>query len=393
MRVVAAMSGGVDSAVAAALLVEQGHDVIGVHMKLHDARPARASAASTTCCGLDDALDARRVAEHLAIPFYVLDLKDVFQRAVVDDFTSSYLAGRTPNPCVRCNGVLKFRVLLARAAALGAEALATGHYARRIDTPTGPRLAAARDADKDQSYFLFPITPRALAQTRFPLGELSKGEVRAEAARLGLPVAAKPESQEVCFLPEGDHAAFVREAAANTALDGEIVDESGAVLGRHDGYQRYTVGQRRGLGLALPSPAYVLRVEPSTRRVVVTRDPDKLGAFGLVASETNWHDRPSSGDEVLVRVRHRGALAPAIVDQASDGSLRVVFDEPVRAVAPGQAAVVYRADVVLGGGWIERALPRAEASCGRARDVQPLAVAGSGGPPRRGAPTRGVADG
>lgn len=361
MRVVAAMSGGVDSAAAAALLVEQGHDVIGVHMKLHDARPTRASGASSTCCGLDDALDARRVAEHLGIPFYVLDLKDVFQRAVMDDFTSSYLTGRTPNPCVRCNGVLKFRVLLARAAALGAEALATGHYARKLHTPDGPRLAAARDADKDQSYFLFPITARALAQTLFPLGELRKGEVRAEAERLGLPVAAKPESQEVCFIPDGDHAAFVRGAASDARLDGEIVDGSGAVLGRHDGYHRYTVGQRRGLGLALPSPAYVLRVEPTTRRVVVTRDPDELGAWGLVASETTWHARPAVGDAVLVRVRHRGALTGCRVIDATDGAVRLRFDRPVRAVAPGQAAVVYRGEVVLGGGWIDRALTAAEA--------------------------------
>ncbi|MEQ1505619.1 MAG: tRNA 2-thiouridine(34) synthase MnmA [Myxococcota bacterium] len=347
------MSGGVDSAVAAALLVEQGHDVVGVHMKLHDAPPASVKSASAGhCCGLDDALDARRTADRLGIPFYVLDLREPFKKAVSDTFAAAYLAGRTPNPCVACNGVLKFRVLMSRAIALGADALATGHYARIVD---GRRLAIARDPDKDQSYFLFPMTPAAVAKTVFPLGGATKIEVRAHAERLGLPVAAKPESQEVCFVPDDDHTRFVREAAPDVAAAGEIVDEAGQVLGRHDAYYRYTVGQRRGIGVSLGQPAYVVRVEPDTRRVVVTTDPTRVGAVALRASGANWHDRPDPGETVQVRIRHRGALAPATVDAADDGTFVARFHDPVRAVAPGQAAVVYRGEVVLGGGYIDRA--------------------------------------
>lgn len=348
VRVVVAMSGGVDSAVAAGLLTEQGHEVIGVHMKLHD----RGGAASPGhCCGLDDALDARRVAEHLDIPFYVLDLREPFRKAVMDQFAASYLAGRTPNPCVRCNGVLKFRVLMSRALALGADALATGHYARI----SGSSLAMAADREKDQSYFLFPVTVAALEKTLFPLGGFTKTEVRAHAARLGLPVAAKPESQEVCFIPDDDHARFVREHAGDLDGAGEIVDEAGTVLGHHDGYYRFTIGQRRGLAVALGIRAFVLRVEADTRRVVVTTDPARLGAMGLAAAEATWHEVPHPDEVVAVRVRHRGRLEPARIEVRADGSFVASFDEPVRAVSPGQAAVVYRDQTVLGGGWIDHA--------------------------------------
>lgn len=356
MRVVVAMSGGVDSAVAAGLLAEQGHEVIGVHMKLHDRSP---SPAPGHCCGLDDALDARRVADHLGIPFYVLDLQEPFRKAVMDEFATSYLAGRTPNPCVRCNGVLKFRVLMSRALALGADSLATGHYARVLDsergTSPGRALAMATDRDKDQSYFLFPVTTATLEKTVFPLGGFTKTEVRAHATRLGLPVALKPESQEVCFVPDDDHAAFVRDHAPDLDASGDIVDEQGTVLGRHDAYYRFTVGQRRGLAVALGIKAYVLRVEPATRRVVVTTDPTRLGAMGLAAAEATWHDRPLPDEIVGVRVRHRGRIEPARVEVRPDGSFSASFDEPVRAVSPGQAAVVYRGETVLGGGWIARA--------------------------------------
>jgi tRNA-specific 2-thiouridylase len=351
------MSGGVDSSVAAGLLIEQGHDVIGVHMKLHnnDARVGRAGGQSLTaesgrCCGLDDALDARQVAEKLQIPFYVLDLQEVFQKSVMDEFAGSYLAGRTPNPCVQCNGVLKFRVLLSRALALGADALATGHYARVEEG----RLKMAADPDKDQTYFLFPVTRNALQKTVFPLGGLRKAEVRAHAARLGLLTADKPESQEVCFLPNDDHARFVRESAPEVDGSGEIVTEDGRVVGQHDGYFRFTVGQRRGLNVALGTPAYVLRVEPKTRRVVVTTEPRRLGATGLVAGRANWYSDP--GGAVTVRVRHRGQLTGAQVQPGAEGSFEVHFEQPVRAVAPGQAAVIYRGDEVVGGGFIERAL-------------------------------------
>jgi tRNA-specific 2-thiouridylase len=355
MRVVAAMSGGVDSSVAAARLVRQGHEVIGVHMRLHD-RSDTAVSTPGRCCGYDDALDARRVADALDIPFYVFNLREAFGRAVMDDLADTYLAGRTPNPCIRCNGVLKFRVLLTRARELGATHLATGHYARVLP---GPALGVAAEPDKDQSYFLFQIRPEALERTLFPLGDLSKAQVRDEARALGLPVADKPESQEVCFLPDGDHAAFVRERHPDVPAAGDVVLEDGTVVGQHDAFSRFTVGQRRGVGVALGQPAWVLRVEPDTRRVVLTTDPDRLGAPGLLANGASWLEVPTADRPVQVRIRHRGRRAPARVEV--DGtSFRVVFDDPQRAIAPGQAAVVYDGEQVLGGGWIRRALRRSE---------------------------------
>ncbi len=360
MRVVVAMSGGVDSSVVASMLVQEGHEVIGVHMRLHDESPtAVASGAVRTCCGFDDALDARKVADTLGIPFYVMNLRKAFDKAVMTDLADTYLAGRTPNPCIQCNGVLKFEVLLSRALALGADQLATGHYARVLD---GGALAAATDHDKDQSYFLFPMSARARARTRFPLGSLSKPEVRKLAQKFSLPVADKPESQEVCFLPDQDHARFVRQRHPGVRADGPIVTENGTVVGHHDGFYRFTIGQRRGLGVSLGAPAYVLRIEPTTRTVVVTTDPDRLGASGLVASGAVWHgEAPGPQRPVQVRVRHRGRRQPARIVVESERRFRVCFDDPVRAVAPGQAAVVYDGDVVLGGGWIGRALLRDEA--------------------------------
>lgn len=347
MKVVVAMSGGVDSSVAAALLVEQGHEVVGVHMKLHD---APGSASGKTCCGLDDALDARRVADALGIPFYVSNLQAEFKQAVVDDLVQSYARGYTPSPCIQCNGVLKFRVLLSRALAMGATHLATGHYARIGE---GPALRAAADPAKDQSYFLFPVTTEALQRTLFPLGELSKGEVRERARALGLVTADKAESQELCFLPEGDHASFV-DARTERDGAGEIVDEQGTVLGTHDGYWRFTIGQRRGLGVALGEPAYVVRIEPETRRVVVSTDRDRVSHAGLVARGCNWFDRPEPDRLVRVRIRHRGTLVPCRVGPGE--APMVTFEEPAWAVARGQAAVFYAGDRVLGGGWIERSL-------------------------------------
>ena len=357
MRVVAAMSGGVDSSVAAALLQEQGHEVIGVHMKLHDA-PAGIPADDRRCCGLDDAMDARRVADRLGIPFYVMDLRREFQKAVMDNFAETYLQGATPNPCVQCNGVLKFRVLLQRAAALGASHLATGHYAR-ISADHG--LLAAADPDKDQSYFLFPVTHKALAQTMFPLGGLSKPEVRDIARRLGLVTAEKPESQEICFIPDDDHTRFVRQHRPD-APDGagEIVDEDGAVLGTHDGYWRYTVGQRRGLGISAPHPLYVLHIDAPTRRVVVG-PADRLLHRALDAVGMNWFRRPQTGEPLRARIRHRGALHTvedvAFTEEAG-GRERVTLHllSPARAITPGQAVVLYAEDgvEVVGGGWIVR---------------------------------------
>jgi len=344
------MSGGVDSSVAAALLVEQGHEVIGVHMKLHDLSPTAAKLGSKTCCGLDDAIDARRVADGLGIPFYVMNLRDAFRKSVMDDLADTYIAGQTPNPCIRCNGVLKFRILLQRAVALGASHLATGHYARIGE---GPCLMRATDETKDQSYFLFPVTSDALAKTMFPLGHMKKTEVREHAQRFGLLTADKPESMEICFIPDEDHARFVRMHRPDVDGAGEIVDEQGKVLGYHAGYFKYTVGQRRGLGVALGFPAYVLRVEPDTKRVVVGTDA-KLRHAGLLASRCNWFDRPDPDREIQVRIRHKGAAVPCRV--GADNPCRVEFLRPERAVAPGQAAVFYDGDRVLGGGWITRAL-------------------------------------
>jgi len=348
MRVVAAMSGGVDSSVVAGLLVEQGHDVIGVHMKLHDA-PAHPSVGDGKhCCGLDDAMDARRVADRLGIPFYVMDLRQAFQKAVMDEFVATYRAGATPNPCIRCNGVLKFKVLLQRARALGASHLATGHYAR-IE---GGGLREAADPDKDQTYFLFPVTPAALAQTLFPLGGLTKTEVRAHADRLGLITAGKPESQEVCFIPDDDHARFVADASPGFEGAGDIVHHDGRVLGHHDGYWRFTIGQRRGLGVSVGEPLYVLAIDPVTRRVKVG-PPDLLFHQAVKATGLNWYRRPERGEVVQARIRHRGGMVPATVElDEGDGTAWVRFRAPARAAARGQAVVLYEQGRVLGGGWI-----------------------------------------
>lgn len=354
MSVVVAMSGGVDSAVVAGLLQEQGHDVVGVHMRLHD---ESTTAVPGHCCGFDDALDARRVADRLGIPFYVVDMRDAFKRAVMDNFTQNYINGRTPNPCIHCNGVLKFRVLMSRAKALGASHLATGHYARVVERDGVKVLAKATYAAKDQSYFLFPMPGDTLGQTLFPLGHLTKAEVRSHAARLGMAVANKPESQEVCFLPDDDHTRFVAEQAPELHAAGDIVTEDGTVVGQHDAYHRFTVGQRRGIGVAFGTPAWVLRVEPETRRVVVTTDPNRLGASGLRATHANWFDKPRDGEAVDVRIRHRGAMLAGRLRTDGSRTFHVAFDEPVRAVAPGQAAVIYDGDVVRGGGWIDTVVP------------------------------------
>jgi tRNA-uridine 2-sulfurtransferase len=341
MRVVVAMSGGVDSSVCAALLQEQGHEVIGIHMKLHDVVEGEAG----HCCGLDDVLDARRVADRMGFPFYVLNLQEAFKTAVMDRFAEDYRNGLTPNPCVACNGVLKFSVLLRRALALGADALATGHYAR---TENG-RLFMAADQDKDQTYFLFPVKPEALQRTLFPLGGMTKAQVRAEARRLGLVTAEKPESMEVCFLPDDDHTRFVREKSPDLEAAGEIVDEQGKVLGHHDGYYRFTVGQRRGLNVAMGERWYVLSVDAARRRVVVG-PPERLLSTTLEARGFAWIRRPEVGEVLMARIRHRGALIPCTV--RSEEPFLLDFQAPARAAAPGQAVVIYAGDEVLGGGYI-----------------------------------------
>jgi tRNA-specific 2-thiouridylase len=351
-RIVVAMSGGVDSSVAAALLVESGAETIGVTMRL--------SASGSRCCSLEDADDARRVAERLGIRFYVANYADAFGQEVIEDFADSYLAGRTPIPCVACNKRFKFDHLLERAKVFGAERVATGHYARlRHDPETGEaRLHRAANREKDQSYFLFPLSQAQLRGASFPIGEMSKEAVRERARTLGLGTADKPESQEICFVPDGDYAKVVERIRPEAAtLQGEIVDEAGRVLGSHRGIHRFTVGQRHGLGIASDRKLYVVRLDPREQRVVVG-DVTDLDCRGARVGQMSWISGrvPNGRLRVRVQVRHRHRAALAEVEAIGEREVSVRFEEPVRAVAPGQAAVFYDAahdDEVLGGGWLD----------------------------------------
>jgi tRNA-specific 2-thiouridylase len=352
-RVVVAMSGGVDSAVAAARCVAAGHEVIGISLRL-------ARDGSGSCCSLDDFHDARAVADRLGFPHYVFDLTDVFETRVVRPFVDEYLAGRTPNPCARCNQHVKFDVLWRRARELGATLLATGHYARIASDPeTGrPALRAAADPTKDQTYFLFGLDAAMLAHVTFPVGDSTKAEVRAQARALGLPVADKPDSMEVCFVPRGDAAAFVARTAPERLRPGVIVDEAGTVVGRHDGVHRFTVGQRRGLGVAGGPARYVRRIDADTATVTVA-PATRLDAPGLVARDVTWTSgtAPAVGTDIAVRIRHRHAPLPARLVGVDGAAARIAFRRTGPAVTPGQAAVFYRGELVVGGGWIASELP------------------------------------
>ncbi|HSW30809.1 MAG TPA: tRNA 2-thiouridine(34) synthase MnmA [Longimicrobiales bacterium] len=356
-RVLVAMSGGVDSSVAAALLKEAGHDVVGVTMKTfcYSGTPAHAK----TCCGLDGIADARRVAVALDIPHYVFDVEEDFTRDVVDDFVSEYARGRTPNPCVRCNGNTKFRDLLARGRALECETIASGHYVRWEDGPGGPRLLRGADRTKDQSYFLWELDRAILPRLRFPLGDLTKAEVRERARSLGLSTADKPESQEICFVPTGDYRDLLRRklGPVHPALQpGRLVDRRGNVLGEHDGYAGFTVGQRKGLGGGLGEPRFVLEIRPDAREVVVGRR-EELMARLVEVRELNWLTGvPEVGSRLRVQLRHRAADVPARVREAGS-RVRLELLQEVAAVTPGQSAVFYDRDRVLGGGRIVRAEP------------------------------------
>ena len=359
-----AMSGGVDSSVVAGLLHRDGARVIGLTMQLWNQRrlPDLASEGATgRCCSLDDVYDARHVAQHLGIPYYVVNFEDRFEQQVVKPFIDEYLAGRTPIPCTLCNNFIKFDQFLEMADGAGASRIATGHYARITWNPESGRWELRRSVDsaKDQTYFLFGLTQPQLARTMFPLGGMEKTQVRELARELGIPTAAKPDSQEICFVPNGDYAGFIdayfrEQGIASTETAGQLVTTDGRVVGEHSGVHHFTVGQRRGLGVAAGEPLYVIATEPETRRVVIGRN-DALLRSTMRVKEVNWISiaPPASPVRAEIKIRNKHAAAPATITHLDSAHVEVRFDEPQRAVTPGQGAVFYSGDLVLGGGWIE----------------------------------------
>ncbi len=367
-----AMSGGVDSSTAAALLKDQGYPIIGLSMQLwnyrreESRRPESEGKKSGACCSLDDIHDARKVAHHLDFPFYVINLETEFEEEVVVPFIQSYLQGRTPIPCVQCNSFLKFHRLLHKAEELGASAVATGHYARIQFNQKSSRYELFRGIDyaKDQSYFLFELTQSQMQKIRFPLGEFTKVQIREMASRHGLPVSEKAESQEICFIPHNDYALFLEKyLSSNPAVgisaklpgEGDIVDSEGKILGKHGGYHQFTVGQRRGLGVAAGHPLYVLETEPLANRVRVGTG-DELFKKRLVADTLNWIalDELKSSLRVSAKIRNRHEAAPGLLHPTGGNEVLMEFDTPQRAITPGQAAVFYQDDLVIGGGWIRQ---------------------------------------
>lgn len=364
-RVVAAMSGGVDSSVVAAMLKAEGYDVIGITLQLYD--HGAAIEKKGACCAGQDIHDARNVADQIGIPHYVLDYESKFREQVMEDFADTYLAGSTPIPCIRCNQTVKFSDLLKTARELGADCLATGHYIRRVDGERGPELHRAADASRDQSYFLFATTTEQLDYLRFPLGDLPKTDVRKLADKFGLPVAAKPDSQDICFVPDGSYASVVEKLRPGAGRGGEIVHLDGRVLGEHTGVIHYTIGQRRGLGVATGDPLYVVKIDAPGRRVIVGPREALLTA-GLTLEELNWIGEGSleaaadEGARVLIRVRSTREPKPGYMGW-KDGVPVLWFDDPEEGVAKGQAAVLYEiggGTRILGGGFIAGTIPADE---------------------------------
>jgi len=362
--VAVAMSGGVDSSAVAALLQRQGRTVVGLTMQLWNQRRLPElqghGPAQHRCCSLDDVYDAKAVAQHLNFPHYVVNFEEQFEARVVRPFVDQYLAGRTPIACTNCNTDVKFEPLLRMARQIGAERLATGHYARiRRNNDTGRwELLRARDDSKDQSYFLWGLSQEQLSRSDFPLGELTKEEVRALARRANLPVAEKPESMELCFVPTGNYVQFIQAYSRESGIslqkgEGEIVDETGDVIGRHNGVHNFTIGQRKGLGFATGKPVYVLSIDPENNRVVVGED-NVLRKTTCEVEGVNWISchTPSAALRAFAKIRHKHEAAPATIEPLDNNTARVTFDTPQRAITPGQATVFYDRDVVLGGGWI-----------------------------------------
>lgn len=350
-RILVAMSGGVDSSTTAAILKREGHDVIGVTMQLWDYGDGESG-----CCSADDVRDARRVADQIGIPHYVVNYMDVFKKYIVEDFIDKYISGKTPNPCVLCNQFMKFNFLLRRAMELGADYLATGHYAGVEEEGGKLYLRKAKDETKDQSYFLFALTQKELRRIIFPLGSMTKNEVREVANGMNLRVANKPDSQEVCFIAGGDYREFLKVHTEMENKEGEIVDTDGNVMGYHGGVQSFTVGQRRGLGIAKGKPLYVVKIEPELNRVIVGEEKDILRTV-LVASNVVWAEEPISGEaQVRAKIRYRHRESDAVVHTRSGEEALVEFKTPQRAITPGQAVVFYDGNRVLGGGWIREVL-------------------------------------